>query len=209
MVKADKADKADKANNKAAVKAIKASLKSIKTKLKTEARTPTPTPTESKSVSIDDIEKLHPDIKMLKYMFCISLLICLAINSYLVNYIFKLETTGCECAKDWRRDYIQYYFILLIVFIVIQFGVLFMGGLSALIGINMAFGGIMFILGIMFIVFTLQYVHKLKRIKCQCSEATARTVLEIVAYINLFMYSLIAIKFVVLLIMLLIVGSRR
>jgi len=31
------------------------------------------------------------------------------------NYIYRLEETECKCSDDWKRDFIKYYSIIMIV----------------------------------------------------------------------------------------------
>ena len=142
--------------------------------------------------SQDSQEK--PYTAIMKTLLGMSLVVSLVLYAFLLNYIFKLETMGCECAKGWRRDYIQYYLMLFVVFIVVQIGVLTMDGIESLVGLNASLFGIMFVLGILFIVFTLQYVHKLKEIKCECSEGAGRLVLEVVAIIDAIFYGLMVLN---------------
>jgi hypothetical protein len=133
----------------------------------------------------------------IKSVLIFIMLLTIGLYSYMLNYIFKLESTGCECAKDWRRDYIQYYLMLLIVYVVVQICVLTMGDLAAVIRMNMHLTAIMLVLGILFVVFTLQYVHRLKKIKCKCSEDTARNVLQLVAIIDAVIFSIGALHLII------------
>jgi hypothetical protein len=106
--------------------------------------------------------------------------------TYILTYVMKLERTGCECAKDWRRDFIVAYSIIVIAFAAYDLAVIVFhkDPLSHVGLINMVRGPILLILGIIFVVATIQYVNRLKREKCACSEDTARLVLFIVAIID-------------------------
>ena len=145
------------------------------------------------------------DSTSIKVIVAIVMLSTIVLYAYMLNYIFKLETVGCECAKDWRRDYIQYYLLLLIVYVVVLLCVMTMGDMRTMVMINLRITVIMFILGVCFIVFTLQYVHRLKTIKCKCSEGTARDVLQIVATINAVILGITVLKMIAFAIMLSIV----
>ena len=121
-----------------------------------------------------------------------SLVLSVLLQTFLLNYIFRLESTGCACAKDWRRTYIQFYLIVTVVVAVIQLGVLSFDGLQAWSKFSAAISGVMLVFGIIFVVTTLQYVHELKKIKCACSQNVARDVLQIVAIIQAAAYSITA-----------------
>ncbi len=132
-----------------------------------------------------------------KTLLGIAMIIALILNAFLLNYIFRLETMGCECAKDWRRDYIQYYLIFMVIYILVQFWLLMKDDMSSFVTFTVAMNLIMFVLGILFVVFALQYVHKLKVAKCECSEDFARDVLQIVAIIDAIVYGIKALNILI------------
>ena len=49
--------------------------------------------------------------------FCgfLIILTVLLINVLIVNYVRKLERVSCECAENWKRNYIKYYSLLTII----------------------------------------------------------------------------------------------
>lgn len=100
---------------------------------------------------------------------------------FIMSYIIKLEKIGCECSQDWRRDFIKYYIIFIII-------VLFLSSVDIWnlkyippIVSTIQFGSMMLFIGIVY-----HYIHELKRKKCECSEDLARDILEIINYIQLF-----------------------
>lgn len=101
-----------------------------------------------------------------------------ALWSYIFVYILKLEKIGCECALDWRRTFIQYYIIVLVLVALSQIANIFTT-LPIIVKICLLFGSIAFI------TITFLYVRDLKKKKCECSDETARDVLEIVNYIQI------------------------
>ena len=46
-------------------------------------------------------------------------LLAVAVAIIVLTYVFKLEETSCDCSKDWRRDYIKWYFIFIFLYVVI------------------------------------------------------------------------------------------
>ena len=45
----------------------------------------------------------------------------IALNLLLVYYVLKLEADKCTCSDDWRRDYIKYYTLITIGYIMFSF----------------------------------------------------------------------------------------
>ena len=110
----------------------------------------------------------------------------LFINLYILYWLVRLERIGCQCAMDWRRYYIIAFMILNILF------ALFGMKRSDVMG-NVIYG-VWLVLVVLNIVFVLQYVHRLKKEKCECSAGLARDVMYVIAIINtaLIFLSLIA-----------------
>jgi hypothetical protein len=98
----------------------------------------------------------------------------------MLHYINQLETIGCVCAMDWRRIFIKYYIIFVIVFLLATFCDLCS---------NLDFGPVVFtihfIISMIFVFIVYQYVHDLKISQCVCSESTLRDALEIINYIQM------------------------
>lgn len=108
-------------------------------------------------------------------MMVVMILVAIALQVSILMWIRKLERTGCECSKDWRRNYIAFYCVLGVVL-----------GIVAIVGILthnewllQAGSSVKLILGFLFVVFGLQYVSRLKKEKCECSEDLRREILFI------------------------------
>lgn len=56
----------------------------------------------------------------LNYLLIRDILI-ITLNSLLVYYVLKLETDKCTCSDDWRREYIKYYTLIIIGYIMFSF----------------------------------------------------------------------------------------
>lgn len=106
--------------------------------------------------------------------------VIVGLNAWFLAYLIKLEKSDCECALTWRRYYLIAYiaFNLFTNMLLLVFPGIFKNQFVA------AFAPILPILSILFIVFAIQYVSYLKESKCECSEAMAREVLNIYAWIN-------------------------
>lgn len=113
---------------------------------------------------------------------------------YILNYMYKLHQIGCTCAEDWRRKAIMYYIIFLLIIFVIRIT----GILSQ--QVMMFISPIMLMITIAFIIIIFQYIRDLKAKLCTCSESTARTLLEIINYLQIAVVSilLLCIIFVIL-----------
>lgn len=111
--------------------------------------------------------------------------IYLAIWGYILFYIYKLEQIGCECSKDWRRDFIKFFIIFMIVIFVLR-----MFDLWSPAGVPPVLMTLQFVAVLFFVAVVFQYVHELKVKKCQCSEDLARDVLEVVNYVQMFLLGL-------------------
>lgn len=120
----------------------------------------------------------------------LAAIITIILFVYLLMFLVKLERTGCECAKDWRRDYIIFYCVYVIVIAISQF---FMQWSNRM---QLAVAPLTFAFGIFFVVFTLQYVHRLKREKCSCSDEVGRVVLYLVAAIDAVVFAIIGVLLV-------------
>lgn len=105
-------------------------------------------------------------------------MLCIVIIYYLKN----LETIGCKCALNFKHDYIFYYtcFALGIGLTNILFGTfapmqMFM--MIVLIPYSIA--------GIVNLFVTLSYIDEMKKINCDCSESIFRTMMYILAILNI------------------------
>lgn len=98
----------------------------------------------------------------------------LVLWAYVYIYITKLENIGCECSKDWRRNFIKMYSVVLIILII-----------TFLIGIKIYYVGPVIMFFTIFFIFTVfHYIHDLKVKKCECSKSNIRDILEVVNYIQ-------------------------
>lgn len=140
--------------------------------------------------SLKSLKTLKPSPEF-EGVYKLASLISIVLFAYLLTFLYKLEKTGCECAKDWRRTFIIGYCIYTILLAAAQFFNMNYRGITFMLA------PISFALSIMFIVFTLQYVHRLKREKCSCSDEMGRAVLYIVAAIDASVFAIVGLMIII------------
>lgn len=126
-----------------------------------------------------------------KGIFGLSLFVGIVLYVFLINYLMRLDK--CECAQNWRRTYIMYYLIFLVLLSITQF-ILLISESNPILNLTML--SISLILGIIFVVVAFQYIWSLRETKCKCSEADGRDVLEILAIVDAIIYSWIAVNMI-------------
>ena len=131
-----------------------------------------------------------PDV--FRGIYTISSFISILLFAYILNFLIKLESTGCECAKDWRRQYIMFYMAYMLLFTFTSLLVLFAKKPHPmLVRLHAILSPLSIFLGILFIVFTFQYVHRLREEKCVCSEDLGRSILTLVAAIDAAVFAVV------------------
>jgi hypothetical protein len=93
--------------------------------------------------------------------------------SFIVYYLWQLESNNCGCAMDWRRPYIISYLIVTIFYLYLEF--YYQERLALSIRIIYA------LFAISALVFIFQYIAYLKSDNCTCSESRFRETLYYVA----------------------------
>lgn len=161
----------------------------------------------------ENMSKSKALVEMDKYIrppMVVILVIYIVLMFIILDYIRKLEQTGCVCSTDWRRDFISWYVIIVLVWYVIQLLVTMFGSTDML-AITNGFGLIPFIVGIMTIIFVIVsygYVKRLKEEKCKCSEAVGRTVLQILTWWYIVIWALVFVGLLIALLSALVVGLK-
>lgn len=111
----------------------------------------------------------------------------IVIQILLINYLLRLERIGCKCAMDWRRSFMLFYMILVLVHVV---AITFITKETTPI-LQTLFA----VMGITNVIITLQYVNKLKREKCECSDSIYKDVITLVAIFNAILYFMLLVIF--------------
>lgn len=140
---------------------------------------------------------------MLDFLLSLALI---ALNIYILVYLFRLESIGCDCAMDFRRAYAIAYLIVSMVYSVTvaivmhvfsntSVGARLDGRVPGIVLGVMSL--VMLIAGILYVVFGVQYINRLRDEKCACSQALARDVWQVVLYIKIAFYILIALLVII------------
>ena len=113
------------------------------------------------------------------------------------TYIDKLERIQCKCAEHPSRNFIKYYIIFAIVFLLVN-AVLppnkMTGQLGQVYGFVYAIVMILFsVATFVFYVFAMQYARYLMIEKCKCSEDTRREVMYVWSILMLVLYAVLVI----------------
>jgi len=86
-------------------------------------------------------------------------------------WVLKLEKGSCTCSKDWRRDYMKYYFMMAIA---LQLLILNKNiEIIKLIALPVALATVVYI-GT-----SISYINDQRKKKCECSKSNERLVLFI------------------------------
>lgn len=111
----------------------------------------------------------------------IPLLFAIVFEGLVIYYLNHLNTIGCKCAMNYKRDYILYYNIFAIIY----------GCFSLTPFYNPQYMTHYMVVSILImcgailnVVFTILYVEDLKKEKCTCSESYIRELMLILSIIN-------------------------
>ena len=93
------------------------------------------------------------------YLMVVSGVIIL-FNSLIIYYLYLLEDSKCNCIKDWRHDFVKYYSMIMIAFLIIN---MFLR--KNHIYLNL----VLFIVGVVNLYALFSYVGELQETQCNCS----------------------------------------
>lgn len=127
----------------------------------------------------------------------ISSLVGVIISVLIFKYVYDLEEEKCVCSKDWKRTYIKYFSVLLIIT-----GLLGMAGLTSdvvLLKSNKLILFLVVLLSVLIFIGSIVYLYALymfshdliKHKECPCSESHLRTFTYYYSIIVIFVYALI------------------
>ena len=127
-----------------------------------------------------------------KFLLAYIIIKCciLILQGLIINYLYHLDNNNCICAMDYRRAYIIIFFIIILVFTVLNSIPCILKYLANhKVLFYIIFWGIL-ILKIINIVFIFQYIKLLKDRKCECSESVYREMLYVINIIDIAAISL-------------------
>lgn len=116
---------------------------------------------------------------MLKYfMFLFSAIV----SSLILYYLKQLENIGCKCSLNFKHDYIFYFTIVNLCYVIVNATI---GELSVIRMMRLIIGIPILIASFVNLIFTIQYIDDLRQKNCDCSESIIREGMYILAIINL------------------------
>lgn len=124
--------------------------------------------------------------------YIVSTFISIVLFAYIITYLRKLETIGCKCALDWKRNLILFFAFYTIITLTIDIVLLATNHPPLILFVNLL-APIHILLSIIFVIVTLKYTHQLKQSNCNCSEDIGRSILYIVALIDATIFALVGI----------------
>lgn len=91
-------------------------------------------------------------------------------NSYALDWLVRLEKNDCECSTDWRRTFMKYYYVLVLL-----------NAVLVLVGTRLSVSYVNFMVGIsfLFILSALSYIYKLRDTGCDCSKSRQRNLIYV------------------------------
>jgi len=126
--------------------------------------------------------------KNLMKVLNVSGIIVIIIYIIILTYIFQLNSQLCQCASNWKKEFIRYYCfyaILKTIIIVYGFSSLHQNKIFNI------YKYVDIILFISFVVITLIYINDLRKNKCLCSQSWKRKLALIYAWIGVGMSGLL------------------
>lgn len=137
-------------------------------------------PSKSKT-PVSELSKSHtPDSEQEISIFSIVLDLILMLTPPIIGliWIMKLKKEKCLCSENWMREYINYYYIfiiihsLLMIILTLIYGRIF----NEKVPVIFIFLILLSIISYFIIVY---YIHMLKYNKCKCSESIKRDILYV------------------------------
>jgi magnesium-transporting ATPase (P-type) len=107
-------------------------------------------------------------------VFLIALIIIvlvLVLHYAMYTWTEELEKTGCECSDLWYRNFIHWIALVLMIIIPINIVIQIYKIKSQLL---IPYTFILFVLQISYVAMIFEYITKLKKLECECSESWKR-----------------------------------
>lgn len=101
----------------------------------------------------------------------IILVLVLVLHYAMYTWTEELEKTGCECSDLWHRNIIHWIALILVIIIPINVVIQIYKVKSPLL---IPYSFILIILQVFYIAMIFDYITKLKKLECECSESWKR-----------------------------------
>jgi hypothetical protein len=124
---------------------------------------------------------------MQKVISNVTLTISIFLAILIIYYLKRLETINCNCALNFKRNYILGFTSLSLLLAISK---LLFKEYKIFVKILLFIYIPWIIATITNVIFTIQYVSELKKNKCECSESVYREIMFILAILNAMVMSL-------------------
>lgn len=101
----------------------------------------------------------------------IIIVLVLVLHYAMYTWTEELEKTGCECSDLWHRNIIHWIALILVIIIPINVVIQIYKVKSPLL---IPYSFILIILQVFYIAMIFDYITKLKKLECECSESWKR-----------------------------------
>lgn len=116
--------------------------------------------------------------------------IAIGFHSVLLKYIMELEKKPeCACSKEWSRDFIKYYLVASIVFLVFNLLRVILGLKNN--ALTLTVSTVMQLLGLVNLFVMFFYTQKLKNTNCECSADWRRTFMNVYSFVMLAFFPIV------------------
>lgn len=129
------------------------------------------------SNSVEQIRSANPKLKLgfanvAEFIVVLIIAILVIVLHYsMYTWTEELEKTGCECSDLWHRNFIHWIALILVIIIPINILVNIYKIKSQLL---IPYSFILVVLQIFYIYMIFDYITKLKKLECECSESWKR-----------------------------------
>lgn len=128
-------------------------------------------------------------------LFFLSTLIVVCLNYLFYNYVSKLEKSECACSENWKRDFIKYYSLFVLVYIGVLMALVF-GSIFTKNMLDVKLIGpiamLIQILGFVYLYCLYTYSRELIDGNCECSDMYERKLMYdytmVIVYLYVFIF---------------------
>lgn len=136
------------------------------------------------------ITMITPEVQSKNRMMVLNIFSLVVIIIYIIilTYIFQMNSQLCQCASNWKKEFIRYYCfyaILKTVLIVFFYTSVYQNKIFNV------YKHIDIILFITFVIITITYINELRKKKCLCSNNWKRKLTLIYAWFGVGMSGLL------------------
>jgi hypothetical protein len=127
------------------------------------------------------------DLQLIFTLYVINIILYFITFSWIV----LLEKNKCDCGKNWKRDFIKYYILAMIVFTLMCAIYEKMASYNMVNNYDFIFDKlwyILFVSQIVFVTVVFIYIRDLIKNKCKCEESNSREVSSLYSFIDMLIF---------------------